>query len=430
MNATVTRDRPDDTNAPPARPRFKGRRFWLSVLVAVVVIVLTIVAVFIESPAPGDEDFLSPAATGDIGSSVLMEELSAAGIQVDRYTDAGEALSAAASGNATLFMPAPDFLNSEQRFQLLNAAGGNLSVVAVDPSQAFLNELWLRQDGAARIAAKTLPSNCELPGVSGSAQFGRQSYVAVDPQQVDWRFCFDGHLAWLREGSVTVTVVGAADPFTNEWIDEADNRAVATALLSGQPRVIWLDVHALAPPAAPSPPDQQLPDQNDQKSFEVPRVPIQYPEAGDTNPLYDALPGWLWAGLVGLLIMMILAALWRGRRLGPPVVEPLPVSVPAAETVYGRASLYQRAGAYPQAIRSLRAGAVHRIRPVIGVSSQADEADVITAVARRTGWTPEQVGRVLFHSQPRDERELRKISHALDQLVSAVENSRPQGRDE
>ena len=38
---------------------------------------------------------------------------------------------------------------------------------------------------------------------------------------------------------------------------------------------------------------------------------------------------------------LVLAALWRARRLGPLVAERLPVVVRAAETVEGHARLYQ-----------------------------------------------------------------------------------------
>jgi len=41
-----------------------------------------------------------------------------------------------------------------------------------------------------------------------------------------------------------------------------------------------------------------------------------------------------------LVIAAILAALWRGRRLGPVVAERLPVVVRAAETVEGHGHLY------------------------------------------------------------------------------------------
>ena len=58
---------------------------------------------------------------------------------------------------------------------------------------------------------------------------------------------------------------------------------------------------------------------------------------------------------------MLLLALWRARRLGPVVAEPLPVVVRAAETVEGRARLYRRGGARGQAAR----GAARR-RPVAG----------------------------------------------------------------
>ena len=46
--------------------------------------------------------------------------------------------------------------------------------------------------------------------------------------------------------------------------------------------------------------------------------------------------------LLRLIVAAVLAAAARARRLGAPVAEPLPVLVPATETVTGRGRLYQR----------------------------------------------------------------------------------------
>ena len=42
-----------------------------------------------------------------------------------------------------------------------------------------------------------------------------------------------------------------------------------------------------------------------------------------------------------LWLVVVLVALWKGRRLGPLVAEQLPVVVRASETVEGRGRLYR-----------------------------------------------------------------------------------------
>ena len=80
------------------------------------------------------------------------------------------------------------------------------------------------------------------------------------------------------------------------------------------------------------------------------------------HPLLDAFPPWFWALLVQLALVALLIVLWRARRLGPPVTEPLPVEVRAAETVLGRARLYQRARARGPTAATLRTAALGRLR--------------------------------------------------------------------
>jgi hypothetical protein len=61
------------------------------------------------------------------------------------------------------------------------------------------------------------------------------------------------------------------------------------------------------------------------------------------------------------------------RRLGPPVPEPLPVAVPAAETVTGRGRFYERADARGAALGALQAAARHRILPLLDLPPDAAE---------------------------------------------------------
>ena len=65
------------------------------------------------------------------------------------------------------------------------------------------------------------------------------------------------------------------------------------------------------------------------------------------------MPGaaFIWLAVLGGLLV-----LWRARRLGPVVTEPLPVVVRSAEVVEGHGRLYSRAGARDRAAAALRAG--------------------------------------------------------------------------
>ena len=65
--------------------------------------------------------------------------------------------------------------------------------------------------------------------------------------------------------------------------------------------------------------------------------------------------------MILLLLVFLAAAFWRGRRLGPLVVENLPVVVRASETMEGRARLYQKSSARLHALDALRIGAIQRL---------------------------------------------------------------------
>lgn len=410
------------------RPKFHARRFWWSILTGVFLIVATLIFVAVESPTPSDERFLSPNSQADVGASILAEELTAQGVDIQRYDTAAEGLRAASGGDVTVFVPAPEFFNSDDRSLFEDLTSSDVDIVLVQPPQWILNRFGLNL-GDSRIATATVTdTDCPALPVSGAVQLGRQAYEVSEysPWEVgDRQLCFDAYLAVTAFDLSTAVVTGSGDPFGNAMIGEVDNLRFALDVLGQHDTLIWLDVHERA--AIPQSPPV-LPDYSDPPSRSP--VEIPYPESTNTNPIYDVMPAWIWAGLVGILLLVVLAALWRGRRLGPPAAEPLPVSVPAAETVHGRAMLYRRARAYPQALRALRSGALHRLRPIVGLSTQSPESDIVAAVAARSGWPVEQVSGILFHTEVENERQLMDLSNALDRLVDAVENAEPQGRTE
>jgi hypothetical protein len=86
-----------------------------------------------------------------------------------------------------------------------------------------------------------------------------------------------------------------------------------------------------------------------------------------------------------LLAVGVLLAVWRARRLGPVVSEPLPVVVHAAEVVEGHGRLYARAGARDRAAAALRAAALRRIAARLGLPRGARVEQVELSDETATG---------------------------------------------
>ncbi len=127
-----------------------------------------------------------------------------------------------------------------------------------------------------------------------------------------------------------------------------------------------------------------------------------------------------------LIITAIVAAVWRGRRLGPLVIENLPVLVRASETMEGRARLYQKSAARQRAIDALRIGAISRLATICGMSRHASVEDVLRTVADVTGRPAAGIRTLLVDGVPTNDRELVELSDALAELErSTAEAVRP-----
>jgi hypothetical protein len=116
----------------------------------------------------------------------------------------------------------------------------------------------------------------------------------------------------------------------------------------------------------------------------------------------------------------VVALLWRARRLGPVVREPLPVAVRSAETLLGRARLYRRARAADRAAATLRTATLRRLAARLAVPPAAGPEAVAVRVAAATGQDPQQVRQVLLGPAPADERALVRLADDLDHLERAL----------
>ena len=383
--------------------------------------VLALVAHLNEQPDLADPGTLSPTGAGPHGSSLLADRLRAQGVTVIPVTSTDAALSAARRLDATIFVPISAYAEWRLIPDLVAMTERDHRIVFVRPGSR-----WgiLPADAGSRWATQIVDPGCRLPEAvaAGAAAVHRDIY--------DGARCYGGSLAEFDYRGLDVIVVGATDPFRNDRIDEAGNSALATGLLSAHGQVIWLDVHRFPPVDLPDL-DIDAPDVPDYERQDQDR------DRTDTgNPLLDSFPERLWVFLILLVGAGVLLAVARGRRLGPPVAEPLPVLVPAAEAVLGRGRLYRRIRARAASLTALRTAAVVRLARVLDPLTRSPERSVLTpgqardafvaGIAARAGVPEATVSAILFGPEPEDDQELVLAVADLDRLVTAVIAPTPQ----
>ncbi|BCJ64314.1 DUF4350 domain-containing protein [Polymorphospora rubra] len=432
-------------------PRRRRRRIAIPFGLVLLLFVITGVTYAVEEPDPADNDFLSPVSTAPVGARQLADRLRGHGASVERQTRTPAALASAYRGNATLFVPAPSMVHPAY-LEMLQLLPERTRIVLVDPAPGALRAAGIPlRTGSRRWTTRAGPpgAGCGLAEAveAGTAAALRQRYdrpPSSGPAGGQLDRCYDGGLVRLPWRSIDVVVIGTADPFRNDRLAEHRNAALATALLAAAPRVVWLDLHqpeprptipAQSPDGDPPPAPDPDPDRDGEPpgggptsgDGGRPRPGGDSPAGGDgppradgPNPLWGAFPPWFWTLLAQLALALLILALWRARRLGPPAAEPLPVSVRSAETVLGRARLYHRAKARGPAAEILRSATLDRIVPLLDLPADPAPADVVTAVAAQTGQPPDEVDALLYGPAPATDTELLDLARRLDTLPHAV----------
>jgi hypothetical protein len=408
------------TSVSTRRSGGRFRRRWHRVAipfgVLVLLVTVTMVARAVEEPDLGDAGTLSPTGTGPDGSSRLAQLLTERGVQIEQVDDLPAAEAALdRGGDAVVFVPKPTLAGAE----LVSVAAGRFAdhrVVLVGPSNLQLAVTGLPvAPGERRWAADDRPPGCTVPEAvaAGRATALRGRYAVEEVTQV----CYDGGLVRTTAGESEVFVIGASDPFRNQRIGEHGNEALAVGLLSARDRVIWAG-------SLPFDASLNLPE-------------LGAPERGERSRdrdcgfacLFTDYPQPVQVGLALAALLAMLFAFARARRLGPPVSEPLPVAVPAAEVVAGRGRLYQRTRGRGVALAALRAAALPRIVRGLGLppAPPPEPETVILAAATRTRLPVEQVRQILYGPAPETDEDLANAVAALDALVAAVTRDRPTG---
>lgn len=395
-----------DVVTPTVRRAVRRSMYWSVTIAALLSFALIMVAL---NGASRGADRWGATETAPPGSRAVVEVLREQGVRVivtstldrTRAELQGERRAAGGAG-ATLFVgDARNILTQEQWPEVLGLAD---HLVLAEPSPVALDGLRIDALGAGpldggdpdagspvgdSVGRVTLDAGCR---VAAAVRADSIRAAGVGYSTLDGVTCFDAGqagaaLVQLDVDGDTVTVLGAGTVLQNDDITFAGNAALALGLLGEHPTLVWYQ---------PTPAD------------------LAAPTIAELTPDWVNPVAWL-AIIVGLA-----AALWRGRRLGPVVVENLPVVVKTTETMEGRARLYAREGSRLRALDALRVGTLRRLAEGLALGRAAGVDDIVTAVAEITGRDRRALRALLVDTEPGTDRDLVQLSDRLLELEREV----------
>ena len=377
------------TEAPSARATIEPREAWRKARGPLAIGLGLIVVALIHALLTGGQraGSLDPEAAGNDGGLALATILRAHGVDV-RVVEAPSG-----APETTVFVPFPPVV-AARRPDALSAARLARTLVVAAPDSDDLDVLDVDAEVAGRIDEEVVEPRCAQPDatVAGAARMGGTVFGAAEYATVCYPIGGEASFVELVDGARHVTLLGSGSFMTNEHLDDDGNAALALRLLTRNPTVEWVYPRRSDPDA------------------------VTREEEG----LLALLPRRVLLFAAQAFVVLLLLALWRGRRLGPVVVEPLPVVVRAAEAVEGRARLYEGSQARGQAANALRAGLRDRLVRVLGLTPDAGPETMVAAITARTGRDAVGVSVLLYGPPPADDAALVRLAADLDQLDHEV----------
>lgn len=372
----------DVAPAPLVRPWWTKARLWIG-LAAVVVIGAVLVGTLTEAPGRP----LDPRSAHQNGSKAVVRLLQRFGATVAATSSLSTALSGGARGAVVLTSP-DDYSDA----QLREIAAHSARLVLVAPGSRAGHAVAAGLEPDAEGVPHQAPL-CPDPGATAAGLVRLPDDTrAYLPGETGATSCYGGALLTAPH----LAVLGSAQLLQN---DHLADRGVAA-----------LDINAIT------------------DSRRIGSVVWLTPGTDTAGPgpasVWDLFPSGAYRVFWWLLTVAALTVLWRARRLGGVVAEPLPVVVRSAEVVEGHGRLYARAGARDRAAAALRAGAVRRLGHRLGLPPGASADQVAAAVAPLVGRAPADVAALLAGAPPPDDSGLMWLAHELDRLESAAGGAR------
>ncbi|QHK19633.1 DUF4350 domain-containing protein [Pseudarthrobacter psychrotolerans] len=339
----------------------------------------------------GDSLPLSVHNAGPDGARAVSEILARHGVAVNDVESFDDALAALSDRpDATLLLYDRSGFLDRSRLEELAASAGRLVLVTPRLGSLTALDTGISQAGVVPESTALLAPGCGLSGPAAAGTVSGTGGFLYDGGTVCYRppGSAAGLLAGTDDGGLTV--LGSTALLNNGGLDEHGHAALALRTLGSSEDLVWY-----------------LPGLGDAAATE------------STQTLDDLAPDWVAFLGPWLVFVAVLAIVWRGRRLGPLVFEPLPVVVKAVETAEGRARLYQDSHALDRARDNLRAGTLVRLAQALRLGSQATADDVVQAAARHLGRPATDING-LIQERPGTASRLVHWSQELDKLENEV----------
>ncbi len=337
---------------------------------------------------------LDPTSTSPDGAKALALLLDQAGPGVDQV----DGPPAAGAGGIALVLQDRRDATAHRRLVDWVRSGGTLVVADRDLVLALAAPQRQSGPGGLTGVSGPLAPDCGLAVVGGvdSIEVADGLGLRVPPGATG---CFrtTGGGAFLvveSLGAGTVVLLGSPDPWTNNHLGHLDNSVLAANLLAATPsgpRVQWI---------------------------------VARRAGGGHLTLLQLMPPRVKEALIELMVALVLLALWRGRRLGRPVIEIPPVELAGSELVVAVGNLLHQGGRLDDAAAILRAGVRRGIVDQLGVPPSATPDTMATVVAARTGLDRDMILATVAGPEPTGEAGLVALAGQADTIRQEMAHGR------
>lgn len=384
--------------APGLRSRAAQLRWWW---VPIGLLAVLIGAITLVKPTE-DFDPLSIKNFQPEGSRALAEVATSQGLtirQIDTLRDARIVDPA----HTTVIIADGAFIYGAQVESILDYPG---DVVVLNPSYEMLEQVAPSLSSTV-VYPYSADAGCTDPDAVAAGTISSQGRVFVGSLPRDTVGCFPAEtdqntMIVIPNDGHSLTLIADPGLVTNAFIADDGNAALALRLVGRHDTAVWyLSV-----------------------GYDTSSLTWLDTSGGGSvpkpSPSLDFFPPGTGNAVFALLISLIAVALWRGRRFGPLVTEPLPVVIRSSEATAGRARLYKVARSYGRASASLRAAAALRMGTRLGIARGPDKEHLVNAISRATGRTTSEIDALLYGPPPSSESAMMELIAHIDTIENEV----------
>jgi hypothetical protein len=375
---------------------------WLRRAAPLLLLAAGIVAIAVlRGPSASRGAPLDPDSTGRPGTKALIATLEGLGASVD--------VTGARAGTRgrppvdTLLVLRDDF-DERTRDELRGFAAEGGTLVVADPSSSLTPDPV--GTTAVGILQTTLSADCGLPALEGVERIAAPGAAVYEVPEGETGCFRRNEGAWMvvePTAKGRVVALGGPSALVNAQLGRADNAVLAASLLTPE------RASSLGFVRPPSPESAAADGEGSGTAA-----------GGGSSGLVSLIDPRIIAAAVQLAVAFLVVIAWRARRLGKPVTEPQPVSLPGSRLTAARGELMGRARSRGQAADLLRADLRRTLSSRLGVPISASPEQMADTVAARTELDRDDVVAVLAGIGPADEGELVTLADEVERIREAA----------